>query len=77
MSCPLVYTYRRRFDLMDQESVCTALLVSELLKRFFSLTGPGPVLGPNESLPQCHFVACQWLQRLLPEAELRPSAFPS
>ena len=39
-------------DHTNQESVCTALLVKELLKRFFPLTGPGHVLGPDESLPR-------------------------
>ena len=38
-------------DHANQESVCTALLVRELLKRFFFLTGPGHVLGPEEHLP--------------------------
>ena len=39
-------------DHTNQESVCTALLVRELLKRFFPLTGPGHVLGPDENLPE-------------------------
>jgi len=38
-------------DHSNQESVCTALLVGELLKRFFPLTAAGHVLGPEESLP--------------------------
>ena len=38
-------------DHSNQESVCTALLVKELLKRFFPLTGAGHVLGPAEALP--------------------------
>ena len=37
-------------DHRSQESVCTALLVNELLKTFFPLTGPGHVLGPDEHL---------------------------
>ena len=42
----------------------------------FSLTGPGHLLRPNENLPQCHLAAYHEVQRLLPEAKLRPSAFP-
>ena len=38
-------------DHCNQESVCTALLLQELLKRFFPLTGAGHVLGPDENLP--------------------------
>ena len=39
-------------DHTNQEAVCTALLVRELLKKFFPLTGPGHVLGPEENLPR-------------------------
>ena len=39
-------------DHTNQEAVCTALLVRELLKTFFPLTGPGHVLGPDENLPR-------------------------
>ena len=38
-------------DHSNQESVRTTLLVRELLKRFFPLTGAGHVLGPDEHLP--------------------------
>ena len=38
-------------DHTSQESVCTALLVKELLKKFFPLTGPGHVLGPDDHVP--------------------------
>ena len=38
-------------DHSSQESVCTALLVRELLKKIFPFTGPGPLLGPDEDLP--------------------------
>ena len=37
-----------------QEPVCFASLVRELLKRFFPMTRPGDVLGPNENLTRCH-----------------------
>lgn len=38
-------------DHSNQESVCTALLVKELLKKFFPLSGAGHVLGPEENVP--------------------------
>ena len=40
------------------------------------MTGPGHALGPNEDLRQCHHATYHEVQRLLPEAELIPSAFP-
>ena len=48
---PAAVTVVSIVDHTNQESVCTALLVRELLKRFFPLTGPGHVLGPDENLP--------------------------
>merc|ERR1712136_1765 len=39
-------------DHTNQESVCTALLVKELLKKHFPLTAPGHVLGPEEIVPK-------------------------
>ena len=50
-SAPAAVTVVSIVDHTNQESVCTALLVCELLKRFFPLTGPGHVLGPDENLP--------------------------
>jgi len=50
-STPAAVTIVSIVDHTNQESVCTALLVRELLKRFFPLTVPGHVLGPNENLP--------------------------
>ena len=50
-STPAAVTVVSIVDHTNQESVCTALLVRELLKRFFPLTGPGHVLGPDENLP--------------------------
>ena len=38
-------------DHSNQESVCTALLVKELLKTFFPLSGLGHVLAPEENVP--------------------------
>ena len=71
-STPAAVTVVSIVDHTNQESVCTALLVRELLKRFFPLTGPGHVLGPDENL----LAACHELQRVLPEAELCAPAFP-
>jgi len=51
-STPAAVTVVSIVDHANQESVCTALLVRELLKSFFPLSGPGHVLGPNENLPQ-------------------------
>ena len=39
-------------DHRNLESVCTALLVQELLKTRYPLTGAGHVVGPDESLPE-------------------------
>ena len=50
-SAPAAVTVVSIVDHTNQESVCAALLVRELLKRFFPLTGPGHVLGPDENLP--------------------------
>ena len=50
-STPAAVTVVSVVDHTNQESVCTALLVRELLKKFFPFTGPGHVLGPDENLP--------------------------
>ena len=50
-STPAAVTVVSIVDHTKQESVCTALLVRELLKKFFPFTGPGHVLGPTENLP--------------------------
>ena len=39
-------------DHRNLESVCTALIVQELLKTRYPLTGAGHVVGPDESLPE-------------------------
>ena len=51
-STPAAVTVVSIVDHTNQEAVCTALLVRELLKTFFPLTGPGHVLGPDENLPR-------------------------
>ena len=50
-STPAAVTVVSIVDHTNQESVCTALLVRELLKSFFPLSGPGHVLGPDENVP--------------------------
>ena len=51
-STPVAVAVVSIVDHTNQESVCTALLVRELLKRFFPFTGPGHVLGHDEHLPE-------------------------
>ena len=51
-SAPASATVVSIVDHTNRESVCTALLVRELLKKFFPLTAPGHVLGPDEDLPR-------------------------
>ena len=68
-SAPAAVTVASFVDHTNQEPVCFALLVREVLKRLFPLTRPGHVLGPNEKLPRCHLAACRcngWLQRAFP-----------